>query len=88
MGNEKPVNAGKPWSEEEMFLVASYLPTWKNVCMLAEHLGRTKHAIQYFYCKLYSKTTKLKEWSKDDTKTEQYSKILKVRKELDIVIGM
>ena len=88
MGNQKPVNAGKPWTEEEMFLVGSYVPTWNNVIMLANHLGRTPHAIQFFYCKLYSKTTTLKEWAKDDTKTEQYSKILKVRKQLDISIGM
>ena len=89
MGNEnKPVNAGKPWTEEECFLVASYLPTWSNCEMLAKHLGRTPHAIQFFYCRLYSKTTKLKEWAKNDTKTEHYNKILKTRKELNIAIGM
>ena len=56
--------------------------------MLAKHLGRTPHAIQFFYCRLYSKTTKLKEWAKNDTKTEHYNKILKTRKELNIAIGM
>ena len=56
--------------------------------MLAKHLGRTPHAIQYFNRRLYSKTTKLKEWAKNDTKTEHYSKILKTRKELDIAIGI
>lgn len=88
MGNAKPVNAGKPWTEEEMFLVGSYIPTWNNVCWLAKKLGRTEHAIQFFYCKLYSKTTTLKEWAKDDTKTEQYQKILNVRRKLDLSIGM
>lgn len=88
MGNTRPENAGKPWSEEDMFLVGSYTPTWSNIEMLAKHLGRSTHAIQYLYCKLYSKTTTLKEWVKDDTKTEQYKKILNVRKKLNIAIGM
>lgn len=88
MGNTKPENAGKPWTEEEMFLVASYTPTWSNIQMLAKHLKRTPHAIQYFYCKLYTKSTILKEYAKDDTKSEQYAKILKVRREADIAIGI
>ena len=89
MGSKvKPENAVKPWTEEEMFLVGSYNPTWRNVQMLAKKLKRTEHAIQFFYCKLYTKTSVLKKLAKDDTKTQQYTKILKVRKELDIVIGM
>ena len=89
MGNQKPVNAGKPWTEEEMYLVASYVPTWRNIQMLARHLGRSEHAIQFFYWKLYSKTSKLKEQILVyDTKSEQFAKILKVRKELDIAIGI
>lgn len=39
MGNTRPENAGKPWSEEDMFLVGSYIPTWSNIEMLAKHLG-------------------------------------------------
>lgn len=89
MGNPKPVNAGKPWTEEEMYLVASYVPTWRNIQMLAKHLGRTEHAIQFFYCKLYSKTSRLREQiAVYDTKSEQFAKILKIRKELDIAIGI
>ena len=88
MGNQKPVNAGKPWTEEEMFLVGSYIPTWNNVIMLAKHLGRTPHAIQFFFFFLYSKTSTLKKWASDDTKTEQYKKILNVRRKLDLSIGM
>lgn len=89
MGNQKPANAGKPWSEEEMFLVGSYVPTDKNIQMLAKHLGRTAHAVQYFYYKLYRKTTDLKQWAEIDTsKSEQAKKILKVRRELGLVIGM
>ena len=27
---EKPVNAGKPWTEEDMFFVGSFAPTWRK----------------------------------------------------------
>ena len=86
--SNKPENAGKPWTEDDMFLVGSHAPTWGNICMLAERLGRTPHAVQYLLCKMYMKTTALKEWAKVDTsKSEQAKKILKVRKELGIAIG-
>ena len=69
---EKPVNAGKPWTEEDMFFVGSFAPTWRNICWLADRLGRTPHAVQYLLCKMYCKTTDLKEWAKVDTsKSEQ-----------------
>lgn len=85
---EKPVNAGKPWTEEDMFFVGSFAPTWRNICWLADRLGRTPHAVQYLLCKMYCKTTDLKEWAKIDTsKSEQAKKILKVRRELGIAIG-
>ena len=52
---KKPKNAGKPWTEEDMFLVGSFAPTWRNICWLAERLGRTPHAVQYLLCKMYCK---------------------------------
>jgi hypothetical protein len=89
MGNLNPVNAGKPWTKSDIFLVGSYVPTYNNAVLLASHLGRTVHAIQYMWCKLYTNTTQLKEWAKpeNDTKTGQYKLILEVRKELDLMIG-
>lgn len=89
MVNTEPRNAGKPWSKEDIYLVGSYVPTWENAKTLAKHLGRTEHAIQYMWCKLYTRTSVLKEWAKpeNDTKTHQYKMILEVRKELDLQIG-
>ena len=58
--NTKPVNAGKPWTEEELMFVASYVPTVHNCKFLAEKLGRTQHAVQYTWCKLYSRSKDLK----------------------------
>ena len=89
MGNQTPVNAGKPWTEEEMRLVASFAPTWRNIQMLAKCLGRSVHAIQYFYCKLYMRTSALKKQILVyDTKSEQFAKILKIRREFGIAIGI
>lgn len=84
-----PENAGKPWTKEDIYLVASYAPTYRNAEQLAKHLGRTEHAIQYMWCKLYTKTSTLKQWAKpeNDTKTHQYKMILEVRKELDLQVG-
>ena len=48
----KPLNAGKPWTQEEVDLVASMLPNWDNANRLAVVLGRTPHAIQYMWSKI------------------------------------
>lgn len=83
----KPENAGKPWTMDHIRLVASYVPNNMNCAKLAKMLGRTEHAIQYMWCKLYMRTSDLKEWAKpeNDTKTHQYAMILAVRKEIDLV---
>ena len=43
----KPLNAGKPRTREEVDLVASMLPNWDNHNSLAVVLGRTPHSIHY-----------------------------------------
>lgn len=90
MVNTLPENHGKPWMKEDIYLVASYVPTDANAALLAKHLKRSEHAIQYMWCKLYTKTSVLKECAKpeNDTKTGQYKMILEVRKELNLAIGM
>ena len=84
--DEKAVNAGKPWTEEEIFLIATHTPTWHNAKYLANYLGRTTHAIQYMWCKLYWPVKRLKEYAAKDTKSEQYAKILKARRNAQICI--
>ena len=82
----KPLNAGKPWSQEEVDLVASMLPNWDNANRLAVVLGRTPHAIQYMWSKIYWSTTALKEHAKNDTVSEHYTKILNARRKANICI--
>ena len=82
----KPVNAGKPWSEEDIMLIASYVPTRRNAGFLAEMLGRTPHAVQYMWCKLYWPVKQLKEYAKNDTESQQYTKLLNVRRKMKICI--
>lgn len=84
-GNQ-PANAGKPWTEEEIFLVARHLPDWKNANYLADVLGRTPHAIQYMWCKIYWPVKRLKEYAQNDTASEQYQKILNARRKANICI--
>lgn len=78
----KHENAGKPWTEEDIMLVASYVPTWNNAVYLSNLIGRTPHAIQYMWCKLYmkAKDIKIKIGKNDD----QWSKILKVRRSIKL----
>ena len=82
----KPANAGKPWTEDEIFLVATHAPSWHNANYLAKTLERTPHAVQYMWCKLYWPVKQLKELAANDTKSEQYTKILNARRKANICI--
>ena len=82
----KPANAGKSWTEDEIFIVASYVPNWPNANYLAQTLGRTPHAIQYMWCKLYWPVKRLKEFAAKDTRDEQYTRILNARRKAQICI--
>lgn len=84
--NEKPVNAGKPWSQEEIDLIAKLVPNWENANLLASVLGRTPHAIQYMWSKLYWSVKMLKEHIDSDTSSEHYQKILNARRKANICI--
>lgn len=84
--NQMPVNAGKPWSQDEIDLIAGMVPNWSNANKLAKVLGRTPHAIQYMWSKLYWSVKTLKEYAENDTKSEQYTKLLKARRKADICI--
>ena len=89
MTQEKPVNAGKPWTYEEMLLIASYVPTRHNIKFLAEQLGRSFHAVQYMFCKIYTKSSSLKEAVKNkESESLQYTNALKVRHALSLQIGI
>lgn len=85
--NETPANAGKPWTEEELMLIASYVPTKYNAKILANLLQRTPHAIQYMWCKLYWPVKQLQEYASNDTKSGHYTKILNVRRKIKICIS-
>ena len=84
--NNTPANAGKPWTEEDIMLIASYVPTRRNAGFLAEVLQRTPHAIQYMWSKLYWPVKTLKEYAANDTASGHYRKILNVRKTMKICI--
>lgn len=84
--NEKPANAGKPWTEEEIYLIATHAPTSYNAEFLAKYLQRTTHAVQYMWSKLYWSVRQLKEYAANDTDSEQYTKILNARKKAKICI--
>ena len=87
MSNQtSPANAGKPWTEDEIMLIASYVPTRRNAGFLADLLGRTPHAIQYMWCKLYWPVKQLKEYAVNDSENGHYKKILNVRKRMKICI--
>lgn len=89
MESNIPVNAGKPWTYEEMHLIASYVPTKHNIQYLAKHLGRTTHAVQYMFCKIYTKSSVLKEAiATKESESLQYTNALKVRQELQLQIGI
>ena len=83
---ETPANAGKPWTEEDIMLIASYVPTRRNAGFLAELLQRTPHAIQYMWSKLYWPVKQLQEYASNDTKSGHYQKILTVRRKMKICI--
>ena len=83
---EKPINAGKPWTEDEIFLIATHTPSWHNAKFLAKQLGRTTHAVQYMWCKIYWSVKQLKEFAANDTETQQYQKILNARRRAGICI--
>ena len=89
MKKNVPVNAGKPWTYEEMLLIAGYVPTKHNITFLANQLGRTSHAVQYMFCKIYSKSSSLKEAIQNkESESLQYTNALKVRQALGISIGI
>lgn len=83
------VNAGKPWTYEEMLLIASYVPTKHNIKFLANQLGRTPHAVQYMFCKIYTKSGKLKnDIETKESKSMQYTNALEVRQAIGLQIGI
>lgn len=85
----KPINAGKPWSYEEMLMIAGYVPTKHNIRFLADQLGRSYHAVQYMFCKIYEKSSSLKEDIKNkESKSMQYTNALKVRQAINLQIGI
>lgn len=87
MSNQEiPVNAGKPWSEEDLILIASYVPSRRNAGHLAELLRRTPHAVLYMWKKLYWPLDQLKEYANNSDDNSQYKKLLKVRKRFKILM--
>ena len=89
MVSSKPVNSGKPWTYEEMLLIAGYVPTKHNIKFLADQMGRSYHAVQYMFCKIYEKSSSLKkDIETKESKSMQYTNALKVRQALKLEIGI
>ena len=89
MKKEQPINAGKPWTYEEMLLIAGYVPTRHNIKFLADQLGRSFHAVQYMFCKIYTKSSILKDAVENkESESLQYTNALKVRQALSLQIGI
>lgn len=84
--NEMPDNAGKPWTEEDLIILASYTPTKPNSYVVAKLLGRTPRAVKYMWCKLYWPSQKYIEHAERDPRMkEHYEKIMEARKKMQII---
>lgn len=74
----KPVNAGKPWSVEDLVILANTAPTKHNISYLAKSLGRTEDAVYSQYYLLFCSPSYLKQV--DGTILEQHKRILQAKK--------
>lgn len=92
--DNKYPNANQPWEYKDVYLVASTLPTVDNCRRLSTVLGRTEHAVQYLWCKIYFiKNSQLKfmienkiNESGKTYKGDLYTHILRVKHELKMNI--
>lgn len=74
----KPVNAGKPWSVEDLVILANTAPTKANLKWLANSLGRTESAVYSQWYLLFCAPSYLKQ--SDGSILEQHKRILKAKK--------
>lgn len=85
----KPTNHGKPWTLDELRLVAMQAPIASNLNVLARTLDRTGYAVMQAWRKLYTSESKVKkEWFKDKPIPENWQLVHQVRKELGIVVSI
>lgn len=75
---EKPSNAGKPWSVEDLVILANTAPTKHNVKYLAKSLNRTEAAVWSQYYLLHCAPSYLKQ--ADGSILEHHKRIIKARK--------
>lgn len=71
-------NAGKPWSVEDLVILANTAPTKHNISYLAKSLGRTEDAVYSQYYLLFCAPSYLKQ--ADGTLLEQHKRIIKAKK--------
>lgn len=88
-----PARANAPWSDEEVELLLTQVPTWENITRLARVLGRTKAAVAVIYELAYSG-----KWLKDQIRvhgdvitypdrSNVFMKIATAKKKLGIIVG-
>ena len=75
---DKPANAGKPWSVEDLVILANTAPTQSNVKWLAKSLGRTEDAVWSQYYLLFCAPSYLKQ--ADGSVLEQHKRIIQAKK--------
>lgn len=74
----KPINAGKPWSVEDLVILANTAPTKHNISYLAKSLGRTEDAVYSQYYLLFCAPSYLRQ--ADGSILEQHKRILQAKK--------
>lgn len=74
----KPINARKPWSVEDLVILANTAPTKHNVEYLARSLGRTEAAVWSQYYLLYAAPKYLKQ--ADGSILEHHRRVLQAKR--------
>ena len=82
----KPQNHMKPWSVEDLVLVANTLPTKANRKLLAKSLDRTEDAIQSQWYLLYCAKSYLRD--ENGEIPEQYKRLLKAKDIVGITVSI
>lgn len=77
--NDKPLNKGQPWTDDEIRLVLSMAPTSENICTLAKAFKRGHGSIEQVYRWAGQSPDRIKSERADDAFVQR---IERIRKEL------
>ena len=81
-------NAGQPYTQDEVDLILSILPTHENVARIASSLGRTREAIYFIYLNAYSGQWLKSQLAQTNEKQDNvFTKIGKAKSKVGLAIG-